>query len=146
MIIQNMDSYINRLFRAIMLAMEQMKPGLKKSLEEEGVTSTQFYILLYLLKNGGSKVSDLAKWMEVKPSAVTTIIDRLVHHGFVSREHDEADRRIVRIRLTEGGKERLEGIKSKRLNILKEQLTHLSEAEIRMLTDLCEKIAGITPE
>jgi hypothetical protein len=48
--------------------------------------------------------------------------------------------------LTEGGKERLEGIKSKRLNILKEQLTHLSEAEIRMLTDLCEKIAGITPE
>lgn len=142
--IGSIDHYISRLTQAAMLAMERIEPEMKKHFEAEGITQTQFYVLLYLSKHGGCKVSDLAKWMEVKPSAMTTIIDRLVQNDFVVREHDAADRRIVRIDLTPNGKQRLDGIKNKRRAIFKRDLSHLTEDELRTFTEIFEKIAGVS--
>jgi MarR family transcriptional regulator, organic hydroperoxide resistance regulator len=48
-------------------------------------------------------LSDLAKHMGVTPSTMSLAIDRLERNGYVVRERDAADRRRVRIRLTEAG-------------------------------------------
>lgn len=48
-------------------------------------------------------LSDLAKHMGVTASTMSLAIDRLERNGYVVRERDAADRRRVRIRLTDAG-------------------------------------------
>jgi DNA-binding MarR family transcriptional regulator len=45
-------------------------------------------------------VRDLARRLGVTPAAVSLLVDRMVEHGWVERERDEADRRVVWVRLT----------------------------------------------
>jgi DNA-binding MarR family transcriptional regulator len=49
-------------------------------------------------------LSRLAKYILVKPSTVTGIIDRLEEKGLVSRERSSLDRRVINITLTESGR------------------------------------------
>ena len=67
------------------------------------VTVPQLGILEFLHRSGGSNMSDIARYMNVTTAAMTGIVDRLVRDGYVMREHDDNDRRIVRIKLTAKG-------------------------------------------
>jgi len=67
------------------------------------LTHQQFVILHYLNREGATKMSDLARMMSVTTAAMTGLVTRLVRDGYVMRENDPDDRRIVRIALTPKG-------------------------------------------
>lgn len=69
-----------------------------------GLTGPQFYILHQLEQKEKCTVGELAESMGVKPSAITAMVDRLDKHGFVARDRDEEDRRVVYISLRDSGK------------------------------------------
>jgi len=68
------------------------------------VSQPQVSCILALHEYGPMPISKLAKYILVKPSTVTGIIDRLEHKGLVKRERNQVDRRVVTIELTEAGK------------------------------------------
>ena len=68
------------------------------------VSQPQLSCLLALYEYGPLPLSRLAKYILVKPSTVTGIIDRLEEKGLVSRERSALDRRVINITLTESGK------------------------------------------
>ncbi len=68
------------------------------------VSQPQVSCILALDEYGPMPISRLAKYILVKPSTVTGIIDRLEHKGLVKRERNLIDRRVVTIDLTEAGK------------------------------------------
>lgn len=67
------------------------------------ITMPQFIVLEILSHRGESKMTDLAKALDVTTAAMTGIADRLVRDGYLVRGRDPDDRRIVRVKLTPKG-------------------------------------------
>jgi len=109
------------------------------------VTRTQFILLLLISREGSPKLARLAEEMNVQPSAITVLIDRLEKLNYVKRITDPDDRRSVRVELTPLGREIIHDFRQRRRGILKSYLNRLSEEEIRTLTELLEKIANGDP-
>ena len=68
------------------------------------VSAPQLNCLLALYENGPLPPSQIAKYIMVKSSTVTGIIDRLEQKGLVTRVRNSPDRRVITIELTETGK------------------------------------------
>jgi len=86
-----------------------------------GLTMTQLRVLFLVRENEGASAGMLAESIQVTPSTLTRIMDRLVRNRLVERQVDEGDRRLVRHHLTPSahdmvrelertGRERLYGI------------------------------------
>lgn len=75
----------------------------------EGLTNGQIFMIYHINEVGSCTVSALAAKMEVKPSAITVMLDRLESHGYVIRERGTEDRRVVHVALTDEGKGCLSG-------------------------------------
>jgi DNA-binding MarR family transcriptional regulator len=71
--------------------------------EMEGITPTLFTIVLLLEANPGLKQSALAAMLQVDPSTVVRLIDRLELRGLVQRSASPRDRRVAAPTLTARG-------------------------------------------
>ena len=68
------------------------------------ISAPQLNCLLALHENGPLPPSQIAKYIMVKSSTVTGIIDRLEQKGLVTRVRNSPDRRVITIEMTEAGK------------------------------------------
>ncbi|MED3562772.1 MarR family transcriptional regulator [Bacillus xiapuensis] len=137
---------IDRIQASLQIVIHKMQPKLLESMNALGVTPTQLFVLGFLKKQGSCKVTQLAAMMDVKPSAVTLLVDRLEQNGFVLREHDKKDRRVVNISLTECGDEKLKKVMQERKAIAERYLSHLTEEELSVMATLTEKLAQAVNE
>jgi DNA-binding MarR family transcriptional regulator len=71
--------------------------GLKVSLAGLGV-------LRVLMSADGLKSSELADRAWSSPGTITSVVSTLVRDGFVERKPDDADRRVVRLYITDSGR------------------------------------------
>ena len=71
--------------------------------KELDITVTQLRVLFILRDRPGAPAGFLADRLRVTPPTVTGLVDRLVRMGFVRREEDPEDRRLVRNYLTDSG-------------------------------------------
>jgi len=138
------EHYIERIQTAMHAVFQKMQPEMLECMQQESLTPTQFFVLMYVNKQGSCKVSQLAEYMDVKPSAVTLMIDRLEQHALVERKHDKKDRRVVNILLTKLGEEKLKQVLQARKAIMQRYLSHLAEEELSALAVIAEKLAQIT--
>jgi len=94
------------------------------------ITMPQFKAMLLLWYLQRARVGVLAEQLGVHVSNVSGIIDRLVEAGFVCREEDAADRRLVVSRLTPKGESTLARLYGNRGAHLRARLDALSETEL----------------
>lgn len=83
-----------------------MRMFLKKETSEfckMKITLPQFVVLDILVRNGESRMTDLARAISVTTAAVTGIVDRLVRDGYVKRGADAKDRRAINVKPTGKG-------------------------------------------
>lgn len=132
--------------RRIQLALQT----LKRTIESEstyktsiGVTQPQMFLLYFLSREEKCKLSQLAEKLEVKPSAITVMIDRLEKPGYVRRIQDTEDRRAIWVEITEAGQAILKQAIQERNEILGKYLSRLSQEEIVQLAGMLEKMMGI---
>ncbi|WP_370295696.1 MarR family winged helix-turn-helix transcriptional regulator, partial [Rossellomorea marisflavi] len=78
--------YIERLFKAFYITNRQIQQDMAQAFKELHLTGPQFYILYLLCQEGGAKPTELADKLEVNPSAITVMVDRLIKAGLVRRE------------------------------------------------------------
>ncbi|RJL23036.1 MarR family winged helix-turn-helix transcriptional regulator [Bailinhaonella thermotolerans] len=69
---------------------------------EHGLTSQQLQLVCMLL-SGPLGMTELSRLMRLERSSLTGLVDRVEKRGLVSRVADPADRRALRVALTEGG-------------------------------------------
>ena len=72
---------------------------------EFGITVGQSYVLFDLLDHDGAGIKDIAGRIQLDSPAVTGLVDRLSRQGLVQRIDDPADRRSVKVLLTDKGRE-----------------------------------------
>ncbi|SDJ41295.1 MarR family winged helix-turn-helix transcriptional regulator [Streptomyces indicus] len=101
----------------------------KRYLEESGlgITPAQSRLLRALAHyDEPPRMADLAARMEVVPRAVTTLVDGLEGGGRVRRVPDPANRRVIRIELTEAGREALRALRDARRSAAQDILAPLT--------------------
>jgi DNA-binding MarR family transcriptional regulator len=97
------------------------------------ITMPQFKTMLLLWYMQRARVGVLAEQLGVHASNVAGILDRLVEAGFVCREDDAADRRLVVSRLTPKGEATLANLYGNRVVHLRTRLDRLSDEELQDL-------------
>ena len=91
---------IMRSFRKINRALYQL---LRQEASALDLTVAQILALRALEKKPNIGLGELAEWLQVSNSTMSGIVERLVKAGLIIREHSEADRRTLTMRLTPKG-------------------------------------------
>jgi len=69
-----------------------------------GITGPQLWVLKTIYQNGSLSLGELSGRMYLHPSTISGVVDRLEKRGYVSRDRDGEDRRVVKVQLTSKGK------------------------------------------
>jgi MarR family transcriptional regulator, organic hydroperoxide resistance regulator len=105
-----------------------------------GLSPTQ-YNALRILRGAGSEgvtCGELSERMLTRDPDVTRLIDRLEARGLIERGRSDQDRRVVRTRITHAGLDLLAELDKPAHKWIREQLGHLTEAQLRELISLLE--------
>lgn len=109
------------------------------------ITLPQFLILGFLHNNGDSKMCAIAKFMSVTTAAMTGMVDRLETSGYVKREHEPEDRRIIKVVLTSKGQELVNKINLRRREMIVDVFGKISVQDrmdyLRVLTRIKDILA-----
>lgn len=84
----------------------------------------------FIKREGEVMPSNLAKYLEIKKSSATSLVDSLEAEGLVYRKDDPSDRRKTLLGLTEKGLERSEYMVDKMCSVASECMSDLSDEEI----------------
>ena len=93
------------------------------------ISLPQFLVLEFLHKEGESKMTTLANFMDVTTAAMTGIIDRLVNYRYVIRIFDPNDRRVIKTKLTPKGAELVKRITQQRRRMIINIFGKITELE-----------------
>ena len=107
-----------------------------------GMTTLQYNALQVIYdstKDVGLPSKEIGQNLYTRVPDVTRLLDRLADKGWVLRERDPDNRRIVRTRLTEIGKELVESAHAPKLELESKQLEHLTLEEKQDLSRLLRK-------
>ena len=88
------------LFTAILGQMEKSSKGMMGM----PINISQLKALSAFDEDKPYSMGDLCQLAQVKMPSMTEVVDRLVAEGFVERVRDTEDRRVVKVQLTERGK------------------------------------------
>lgn len=105
----------------------------RRKLVDLDLTLGQLECLRLIGDLGSPSMSELSAELSLRPSSMTGLIDGLVQRGKVERLEDPADRRVVRVRLTEAGRSEREAHRQHLRQELMELLSDLSDAELERL-------------
>ncbi len=122
---------------------------IEAELRQQHLTAAQFNVLLILhaAPDGQMHMGEIGRRLIVTKSNVTGLIDRLERGGLVRRV-DCSDRRAVRVRLTDKGREHLAAAAPEHARLMSQLTDGLTEREkrslVRILTKLRRALRGRT--
>lgn len=104
------------------------------------ITLPQFMVLEFLYKEKRAMMSKIAEILSVTAPAATGIVDNLVRDGYIKREYNQDNRRIILIKLTSKGKNLIERITEQRKALIRDIFGKLSEKERREYLHILTKL------
>lgn len=110
---------------------------------EHGTPLSHVQVLAMLNDVGTMSVSEISRRLGIAKPNITPLVDRLFECGYVDRQHDENDRRVVNIVLLEAGKEKLAAIRATISRQILQQVDGLSNSEFRELNESLSSVVRI---
>jgi len=117
-----------------------------KDLCESELTFPQFFVLNLLSSSQKLKMRDLADTLKVTTANTTGIVQRLVEHGYVKREYEPKDRRVIYVTLTSKARDLLKKIETKRNRLLMKVFGKISEVDRQQYLKILNQIKDILSE
>ncbi|WP_046777990.1 MarR family winged helix-turn-helix transcriptional regulator [Streptomyces yangpuensis] len=121
----------------------------KRHMEPLGITPAQSRLLRLVSHYEGEqppRMADLAARLEVVPRAVTTLVDGLEAADCVRRVPDPANRRVIRIELTDTGRATLRRLRNARTDAAEEILAPLTAGQREVLGGLLNALSDAPAE
>ena len=135
---------------AVAQNMFHVMPLIKKRLlhmdmvqKEHGTPLSHVQVLAMLQDAGTLSVSEISRRLGIAKPNITPLVDRLYEAGYVDRQHDENDRRVVNIVLLPAGEEKLSAIRATIARQIQVQSEDLSVTEFRELNDSLASLVRI---
>ena len=111
-------------------------------LVKSGVSMTHMHVLWLLEHHGDMPMSRMAEFLDVSDSNATGIIDRMEERGLVERVRVPDDRRVVLLRVAEGGTRALDETEALKQDRLQAILAHLDERQLARVAIAFDDIRG----
>lgn len=115
-------------------------------LASHGLTISDYGCLLLLSRadEQGMRRIDLANQLQLSPSGITRLLDRLERQGYVGKGECAEDARVSYAILTEAGSEKIKAAWPEHVNAVHSRVaTVLSEEEIQTLTELLVRLSDV---
>ena len=126
---------------ALRTASHAFRNAMDRWLERHGLSESRMGVLWRLRHKESITLGDLAEELDVSPRNITGLIDHLEADGLVERFPDPEDRRAIRVRLAESGKQKLSDIKTEMGDQQHGLVANFSNDELQQLRHLCLKLA-----
>jgi DNA-binding MarR family transcriptional regulator len=115
----------------------------ERELAEHGIALRQvaaLYVINHVIETKGEDVtpSELAQWLFRRPNTISSILDRMERDGLVNKGKDRERRNMIRVSLTEKGKEAYQ--KSTQRESLHQVMSCLSTEEQATLFGYLERL------
>ena len=136
------DSIAQNLFDALPIFRKRVL-HLDAIQREYHIPLSHVQVLALLNDNGSLSVSEISRRLGIAKPNITPLVDRLFEAGYVDRQHDENDRRVVNIVLLPAGMEKLSAIRATISRQIQTQADDLSLSEFRELHDSLESVVRI---
>lgn len=101
---------------------------------EPSLSVPQFRVLAFLSRHPNVSLSEVADHIGITRASASTMVDRLVHKGFVDRQDDPNERRHVMLKLTEIGSDRLEAMRNQTRQSIAALLDELTPNELEQVS------------
>jgi DNA-binding MarR family transcriptional regulator len=105
--------------------------------DAHGLSEGRMAVLFRLFRCGDLPLGDIADALDYTPRNITGLVDHLERDGLVERVPDPTDRRSIKARLTDAGRERIESIWKEGLQHQSEIVKGMSKEELAQLRHLC---------
>jgi DNA-binding MarR family transcriptional regulator len=114
---------------------------LNRALEDSGLRSRHYTVLLAVTSNDGLSQRELGELLSIDPSAVVSLVDDLQKRGLVRRDPHPVDRRTRSVVPTEAGEAMLATMRPMADNVRAGLLAALDQDEQEQLMGLIRRVA-----
>lgn len=130
------------IFRLILTIQKKLiRPVLQQT--KSDISPLQFHILDTLRENATATMTMLANETRTSKQQLTRLVDKLVAQQIVERKFDCLDRRIIKISLTETGRQMLDSIKNEARDLVADKLESLNGQDRREINGAAVKLTGL---
>ncbi|MFW6155605.1 MAG: MarR family winged helix-turn-helix transcriptional regulator [Planctomycetota bacterium] len=137
------NTFDRRILRAMRRIIRAVDMHSRKVNDHFGVTTPQMICLNSLVRLGSVTLTDLARDVDLNPSTVNGIVDRLERKGYVRRHRGTADRRRVFLELLPAGREVVRSPRSLLQDHLAQALSELPELERMAIVLSLERVVSL---
>ncbi|WP_156841715.1 MarR family winged helix-turn-helix transcriptional regulator [Novosphingobium aquimarinum] len=102
--------------------------------------------LVFVSENAGCNAGEIARYLDVVPTTMSSAIERLVRKGLIERRRPKEDRRSVALTATDKGLQAVDDHKAGYRNACAAMLRALDSTERNELIRLTEKVANTNVE
>jgi DNA-binding MarR family transcriptional regulator len=117
--------------------------------QARGISIIGFHALAILESRGSLPMSHLAEELGLALPNTTGIVGRMEERGLVARAHDDLDRRVVRVELTDAGHRLIAEMEAARRERMTRLIAQLDDEQqhrlLQSVRDLREAAAALTP-
>ena len=126
------------------ISSNRLLPQMEALFQDEELTFSQWTTLVALHDGRITTASDLADNICHDAGSLTRLVDQMIERGLVTRARDEADRRVVRLKLTARGRKLVEALAPRVMNFWNGLLAGFSTAEVDTLIALLTRLVTAT--
>jgi DNA-binding MarR family transcriptional regulator len=108
--------------------------------ESAGVSGSKWRALAIVNRLGACTMNELAEFTAIDRTTLTRSVDSLVAQGWVTRGADANDRRVVRVQLTDAGREVFRRVRGDMRDYNRWLLDGLSDEDQRQLRALLQRL------
>jgi len=124
-----------------------MQAHYRRTVARHGVTGTAVSALGVLAHGEGAlSQRELAGRIGLTPATLTPVLDTLEQEGRIHRERDAADRRIVRVSITDEGRSHLRSVFAEVAGVFRGQMPHPPPEHERIIREYLVAIIAVVSD
>jgi DNA-binding MarR family transcriptional regulator len=136
------------LFVTILKSADSLSQDAEQLFKSSGLTGTQYNVLRILrgAEPEGLLCRGIAERMISRDPDMTRLLDRLEKQGWISRQRQQEDRRVIIARITTEGSKLLKKLDQPVHDLHKAQFRHMSTARLKQLAELLGDVQKREPQ
>jgi DNA-binding MarR family transcriptional regulator len=132
----------DRIFVALLKAADALSQEAEQLIKSAGLTMAQYNVLRILrgAEPEGLLCRGISERMISHDPDITRLLDRMENHGWITRQREKEDRRVVKTRITEDGLAALKKLDQPVRDLHKGQFRHMSASQLKTLAKLLAEV------
>jgi len=137
----------DHLFVAILKTADTLSQEAEQVIKFAGLTMAQYNVLRILrgAEPDGLLCRGISERMISRDPDITRLLDRMESHGWITRQRQKEDRRVVKTRITEEGLSELKKLDQPIRELHKGQFRHMTASQLKSLAKLLAEIEKREP-